>query len=378
MRKILLLLWAIVAMAVMACEENNTSYGSTFEEIDSEIIDSSPATVEISEECIAAAGMTEMMKERAEAYRRATHGANGEGRNGVYVYTSSVEAYKDAPEKLAARLAVLGFNDIYLSPGKERITGLDPWLRTFISTLKEYGIYTHAICIADNSLYVNEAKVEDNVKLIQTYNNSVMPNERFYGIAADLEPHTCKGSTKPSGLGYEWDSSTGYGIGGANDKLLGLTLDRLEKARNLMPTNLLPQLNEAISYNFQIKNDDKQLSFGTVPQFLTHCNWVVLMSYLDNKDSIWEKSKPSLDAAETVKVKDKGGKDVIKPQTVSICVKTVMNDKDDISASIQAKGWSFLMEMVAHVMQQGKSYTSFRGFDIFTYEGIEVMWEKNK
>ena len=32
MRKILLLLWAIVAMAVMACEENNTSYGSTFEE----------------------------------------------------------------------------------------------------------------------------------------------------------------------------------------------------------------------------------------------------------------------------------------------------------------------------------------------------------
>ena len=60
MRKILLLLWAIVAMAVMACEENNTSYGSTFEEIDSEIIDSSPATVEISEECIAAAGMTEM------------------------------------------------------------------------------------------------------------------------------------------------------------------------------------------------------------------------------------------------------------------------------------------------------------------------------
>lgn len=374
--KNVLLLWAIVVIAVMACEEKNAIYGSTFEEIKSEIIDNSPTTVEISEECIVAAGMTETMKKRAESYRSMTHGANGEGRNGVYVYTSSVEAYKDAPEKLAARLAVLGFNDVYLSPGKERIKGIDPWLRTFISTLKKYGIYTHAIRIADNSLYVNEAKVEDDVKLIQTYNNSVMPNERFYGIAADLEPHTCKGSTKPNGLKYEWDSSTGYGVGGANDQLLGLTLERLEKARNLLPVSL-PQLNEAISYNFQIKNNEQQLSCGTVPQFLKHCNWVVLMSYLDTKESIWQKSEPSLIAAETVKVKDKDGKDVSKSQTVSICVKTAVNDIDN-SASIQAKGWSYLMEIVTYVMEQGKKYISFRGFDIFTYEGIEVMWEKDE
>ena len=368
-----LLLWGIIAIAISACKENHTGYGSTFKEIEHEIINSSPTTVEISEECIAAAEMTEKMKERAEAYRIATHGENGEGRNGVYVYTSSVEAYKNAPEKLAARLAVLGFNDIYLSPGKERITGVDTWLRMFISALKEYGILTHAIRIADNSLYVNEAKVEDEVALIQNYNNSVAPNERFYGIAADLEPHTCKGASKPNGLAYEWNSDNNYGIGGANDKLLGLTIDRLEKARNLLPNNL-PQLNEAISYNFQIKNDEQQLSYGTVPQFLEYCDWVVLMAYLDNYQSIWEKSKPSLDAAETVKVKNDAGKEVTKSQTVSICVKTAVNDIDN-SASIQAKGWNYLMEIAEYVMEQGKNYPSFRGFDILTYEGIEVMWE---
>ncbi len=359
MKRILLLV-AVVFMAFSACESNNTSYGSTYEEIQDQIIDNSRKDVLVTDECIAAANITEKMKENAEQYRQSTYRGDG-GRNGVYVYSKSVNMYNEHPEQLAARIAVLGFNDVYLSPGKEQITGATPWLRTFIATLKGYGIQTHALRIADNSIYVNEAKVETEVELIKTYNNAVAPDERFYGIAADLEPHTCKGSSKPAALTYEWNSQTGYGVGGANDKLLQLTLERLQKAKGLM-TKQAPQLSEAVSYNFQIQANANKLSYGTMPQFLASCDWVVLMSYLGNKEDIWSKSEPSLAAAKE------------KPQSVSVCVKTAVNN--DEGDGLQPKGWQYLLETARYIMEKGKAYGSFRGFDVFNYEGLESMWEK--
>ncbi len=357
-----LLLSILVGMTISACEENNTSYGSTYEEIKNEIIDE--GNMGVSEECIEAARITKEMEERARQYRSCTHRENV-GTNGVYVYSQSVEKYKTAPEQLAARIKVLGFADVYLSPKKALIASADPWVRTFISTLRKYGINTHAIRITDNKLYVNEAKVSEEVALITKYNDSVLPEERFYGIAADLEPHTCKGKNKPQELSYEWDSQTGYGIGGPNDKLLQLTLERLQKADDLLPEQL--QLNEAVHYNYQIKVDENELSYGTIPQFLKSCDWVIIMAYSSNKESIWNKSEPSLKAASAVKERTK---------TVSICVKTAINDKD--SEGLQSKKWKYLLETAEYILDKGKSYASFRGFDIFTYEGLEAMWEKEE
>lgn len=355
------LLSVLFFVSLSACEDN-VGYGSTFEEIEGEILDKSQVEIDMSA-CAIVADVTETMAEKARLYREASH-KSGNERNGVYVYSTTVEKYQDAPKKLAARLALLGFSDIYLSPNKDRIANLDPWLKTFISTAtKEYGLAIHAIRIADNSLYVKNS-VDDEIGLIQTYNNSVRPEERFYGIAADLEPHTCKDSSKPSDLLYMWDSDKNYGVNGYNDKLLQLTLGLLQKAREILPKSL--QLNEAIAYNFQIKNDEGVLSYGTVPQFLESCDWVVLMSYLDTKESIWAKSEPSLKAAEQMSNQ--------KSQSVSICVKTAVNEIDN-SASLQSKGWQYLLETAEYVTERGKDYITFRGFDIFTYEGIEIMWE---
>lgn len=355
------LLSVLFFVSLSACEDN-VGYGSSFEEIESEILDKSQVKIDTAA-CAIVADVTEVMAKNASQYRKASH-KGGNERNGVYLYSTTVEKYQDAPEKLAARLALLGFSDIYLSPNKDRIANLDPWLKKFISTAtKEYGLAIHAIRIADNSLYVKNS-VDDEIDLIKTYNNSVRPEERFYGIAADLEPHTCKGSSKPSDLPYTWDSDHNYGVNGWNNKLLQLTLGLLQKAREILPKSL--QLNEAIAYNFQIKNDEGVLSYGTVPQFLESCDWVVLMSYLDNKESIWAKSEPSLKAAEYMSDQ--------KSQSVSICVKTAVNEIDN-SASLQPKGWEYLLATAKYVTEQGKNYTTFRGFDIFTYEGIEIMWE---
>lgn len=362
MKKFLLLLSVFVTISLSACEDTNTTYGSTYDEIKDDILYNTQKDVDF-EACAAEAGITEPMKSNAELYRECSH-KNGGGRNGVYLYTASVKKYADAPQKLAARVALLGFNDVYLSPGKEMITSVSQWLRTFIATSKEYGMSVQALRVADNNLYVNESAIDAEVELIKKYNNSVAPNERFDGIAADLEPHTCKGSNKPSGLNYEWNSSTNYGIGGANDKLLQLTVDIMHRTRSLLPKQLL--LNEAIAYNFQIKNDEGVLSNGKISDFMGACDWVILMSYLDNKEAIWSKSEPSLKAAEAIDGKTK---------TVSICVKTAINDIDN-SESLRSKGWQYLLDTAEYILQMGKSYKSFRGFDIFTYEGIEIMWEE--
>lgn len=355
------LLSILFFVSLSACEDS-VGYGSTFEEIESEIWDKSQVKIDTAA-CAIVADVTGAMAKNASLYRKASH-IGGNERNGVYLYSTTVEKYQDAPEKLAARLALLGFSDIYLSPNKDRIANLDPWLKKFISTAtKEYGLAIHAIRIADNSLYVKNS-VDDEIDLIKTYNNLVRPEERFYGIAADLEPHTCKGSSKPSDLPYTWDSNSNYGVNGWNNKLLQLTLGLLQKAREILPKSL--QLNEAIHYNFQIKNEEGSLSYGTVPQFLESCDWVVLMSYLDTKELIWAKSEPSLEAAELMSDQ--------KSQSVSICVKTAVNEIGN-SASLQSKGWQYLLETAEYVTERGKDYTAFRGFDIFTYEGIEIMWE---
>lgn len=301
------------------------------------------------------------MAERAKGFRDRLGSASGL-RSGVYVYKSSVFSYSSEPQKLAARIALLGFGDVYLSPDKSKITSADAWLRTFISSLASYGISTYDVRIADLKYLASPSSVGDEVALITAYNGKVAENERFAGISADLEPHTCKGSSVPSGLAYEWNGDTGYGTGGANDKLLGLTLDCMKEAGNQLHKAGL-KLNEAVSYNYQRKFDDKLLSYGSAPQFLQYCDHLVTMSYFDTKENIWSKSLNTIVAA-----------DAGHPKSVSVCVKTTINNVTD-SKSLQNKGWAYLLETADYVIGQGQSHAAFRGFDIFNYEGLEIMWK---
>ena len=341
------------------CDDMRSGSGSRFDEIEIRNPNDDSEQPSISEEWIETAGITELMQTKADAYRT-NSGSEDDGlRNGVYVYSSTVAKYESNPRQLAARIAVLGFRDVYLSPGKSKITSADSWLRTFISALSEYGLKAYAVRIADNAILIDESMIDDEVELIKTYNAKVNANERFAGISADLEPHTAKGSSHPgSELPYTWDSSTNYGVGKDNDQLLRITLERLTKAGNALHPDL--GLNEAIFYNYQIYFDRGELSYGSVPQFLNCCDWVIVMAYLNQKESIWEKSEPSLQAAGTEK-------------SVSICIKTAVNSSD--SSSIQDQGWNYLLETVKYLREQAADYDAFRGVDIFTYEGLETMWE---
>ena len=62
-----------------------------------------------------------------------------------------------------------------------------------------------------------------------------------------------------------------------------------------------------------------------------------------------------------------------KAKSVSIAYKTAMNNVD--SASLQPKGWDYLLETSRYLLQKGASKSAFRGLDVFHYEGLETMWE---
>lgn len=288
----------------------------------------------------------------------------------VYVYSKTVSKYQDNPQKLAARIALLGFTEVYLSTPQKSLQGTDPegyqWLKTFIAAAHRYEITVYALRLSDTRLYVDSNLLYNETGWIDQYNHSVVANEKIDGISADLEPHVLKkdGESTPSGLDIFWDSTSNYGIGKENDQLLERTLNLLHIARE----EIAPlRLNEAISFLYQPKINEKKLSFGSTPQFLQYCHSVIVMAYYYKKETIWNRSKPILTAAGNT-----------SNQSVSICVKTSLNtygDNGDTNTSLQPQGWDYLLETIKYIYDNGKSYSCFRGMDFFEYEGLETMWE---
>ena len=362
-----------IFLTLFACTPEKSKGGSTLDEIKEqlehkEVPDTSgtdsgkedqPVTEDaIPAEVLASAEVTDLMVEKAAAYRKASV-AKGK-RNGVYVYSGATfDSYITKPEKLAARIYMLGFKDVYLSPGSSRISNASSGLRSFIASCSRLGIEVHAVGLSSLQNLVNDKNTTSEVNSIINYNNKVEYGQKFAGISADLEPHTCHDSNVPSGLGLVWDSSTNYGIGKDNDQLLHLTLDRLATAGTALHNAGL-KLSEAIFYNYQINYDLGQLEYGSSSQFLRSCDFLIVMAYRRDKESIWSKSEPAIKAAG-------------KANSVSVCIKTRINA--DSGTTIQDLGWNNLLSVVRYVNEKGSSYPAYRGLDMFTFDGIETMWE---
>lgn len=358
---------AILATVLMSlgCTPATEKEGSTIDEIKEKIENGEtgepqgdPEDSFVTEAMISTAEATELMVEKAAAYRKASM-LKGK-RNGVYVYSGGTfDAYVSRPEKLAARIAMLGFKDVYLSPGTSRITNASDALKRFIAACSGYKIDVYAIGASESSQYLaNASKVTQDVNQIISYNGKVSANQRFAGISADIEPHTIHNKLSTT-YPYTWDSVSNYGKGKDNDQLLKLTLERLSSAGTALHQAGL-KLGEAIFYNYQIYFDQGQLEYGSTGQFLQSCDYLVTMAYLTTKESIWSKSEPGIKAAG-------------KANSVSVCVKTRINE--DSGSSIQSLGWNNLLEVAKYVNQKGSAYESYRGFDMFTFDGIETMWE---
>ncbi len=320
----------------------------------------------VSDEAVSTADVTTLMKTKAYAWRKASMRQGC--RNGVYVYTVSFNKYSSNPAKLAARIAMLGYKDVHLSPGIDKIRDASSDLRAFISACSGYGIDVYAIRLSNLLIFSDASRVNDDVNMIATYNQKVSKDERFKGISADLEPHIARSTnsdyyvpaTDSDGNPIYWDSSSGYYKGGPNDLLLGLTLDRMTLASSLMKSKDLT-LAQTILPNWQREFNKGNLTYGSTGQFLVPCSFLITMAYKTTAEKIWN-NFAGLDVEAASRYR-----------SVSVCIKTKVNDQD--SETISPRTWSNLLKVGEQLSDMGVAKSGYRGLDMFTYEGIEEMWE---
>ena len=168
------------------------------------------------------AKLSEKQLQRAAEFKKVLKTGQGY-RSGVYIYTKrSIDDYLKTPEVLAARLAVLGFTDVYLGSEKALSGKSDDylkWQKAFIEEAHLYGMKVHALRLSSARLYVEDMRVLDDCKLVIDYNYSVKKKQRFDGVSADLEPHILKKGfiDYPKGLTLYWDSKNNFGKGKDND-----------------------------------------------------------------------------------------------------------------------------------------------------------------
>ena len=116
----------IASLLALSCGEKDKTMGPTIDEIEIIETDHSQDEPAISyDECVAMAEITELMKTKAADYTAASQTAERDLYNCAYVYASTRDKYFDNPKKLAARIYLLGFRAVYLSPGKNGKINLD-------------------------------------------------------------------------------------------------------------------------------------------------------------------------------------------------------------------------------------------------------------
>ena len=201
------------------------------------------------------ADFTASVMDRVKQFHVTTHSTNS-NQNGIYVYSQTINKYLNAPEKLASRIILLGFNEVYVSTPKSTLSTINSsnfqWMRTFISFLHSHNIKVFALLLSNPQLYIDQDLLYEDLGNLELYNQTVYSTEKLDGIMADLEPHTLKSGAEqvPEGLDIYWDSNHHYGIGKENDLLLKRTLTILQRASfNLSPLNL----KESVSFLYQPK-----------------------------------------------------------------------------------------------------------------------------
>lgn len=319
--------------------------------------------LDISDSLIQAADINENLLKRAQDFRNILQDKKNRTRNAVYVYSATIASYNDHPEKLAARIAILGFKDIYLSPGRNTFKNPNTWIRDFIRTSTYYGIKVYAQQISANSVnyasILDSAEISSDVSIIARYNSAVKKDQRVFGISSDFEPHTLKNDVTNSGLKYFWENSNAD-----EDTLLLWTQNMLGYTKYLASYfgNTL-SISGTINPQYDKSFNSKKHAYGSSAQFLESCDWLILKNYYTETSQIIENAQTSFDNSN-------------KDRSISIALKVKGENKDAFQS------WKDLLSAISDLQGAALEYKNddgkvpYRGVDFFSYDGLENLWEK--
>lgn len=309
-----------------------------------------------------------LMLEKAKQFKDAIATSKGY-RSGVYIYQRrSVTDYQQNPEKLVARLALLGFTDIYLGVNRWLNSGNrdeEKWLTAFNTTAHGFGMKVHILTLSSSKLWVDNKRIYDDVKNVIDFNYTNKKEVRFDGISADLEPHIMKKGhvERPKELLWEWHGTDNYGVGNDNDKLCERMVDVMARARKEMGKKL--EFSQAQGFFIQGRYDKGELSWGSAHQMLEHVDQLIVMAYNFRPTRVLEMARPTLENA------------IKFPKSISIAVKTSLDTygSEGPVTSFLPQGWDYMIEGLKFLVEKASEYPSFRGIDIFEFQGLEKMWD---
>jgi hypothetical protein len=313
------------------------------------------------------AGANDTMLQRAAQFKEALKTSEG-FRSGVYIYPKrSIVDYEKNPETLAARLALLGFTDVYLGANRMITSGNlneEKWVVAFNTQAHELGMKVHLLSLSSSKLWVDNKKMLSDCNDFINFNYAHRKNVRFDGISADLEPHIMKKGhvDRPKELIPEWHGSDNYGVGRDNDLLCRRMVEVMKKAKKELGNE--GALSQAQGFFVQGRYDRGELSWGSAHQMLQYCDWLIIMAYNYRPQRIWDMAVPSLENAKNY------------PKSIGIAVKTSVDTygSDGVATSLQPQGWDYMINAIRFLMEKGTEYKSFRGIDIFEFQGLEKMW----
>lgn len=310
------------------------------------------------------------MLQRAIEFKKAI-GTSAGFRSGVYIYQKrSYADYEKKPAQLAARLALLGFTDVYLGMARVLTSGNrdeQKWIETFNINAHKYGMKVHILSLSSSKLWVENKRIFEDCNEIINFNYANKKEVRFDGVSADLEPHIMKKGhiEKPKELLWEWHGTDNYGVGKDNDLLCKRMVEVMEKARKELGKQF--ELSQAQGFFIQGRYDNGELSWGSAHQLLQYCNSLIVMAYNFRPERVLEMARPSLENAKDF------------PKSISVAIKTSLDTygSEGPVTSFQPQGWDYLIKGIEYLMEKGSEYKSFRGIDIFEFQGFEKMWNNS-
>lgn len=313
------------------------------------------------------ANVNPTMLQRAKQFKNALGTSNGY-RSGVYIYQKrSIKEYEKNPSQLAARLALLGFTDVYLGAGRMFVDGNideEKWISSFNSTAHKFGLKVHVAALSSAKLWVDNKRIIEDCSSIINFNYSNKKAVRFDGVTADLEPHIMKKGhvDRPKELLLEWHGTDNFGIGKDNDLLCKRMVEVMEKSKKELGKEF--EFSQAQGFFIQGRYDKGELAWGSANQLLKYTNWLILMAYNYKPERVLEMARPSLENAKDF------------PKSISVAIKTSLDTygSEGPVTSMLPQGWNYLIESIQFLVEKGSKYNAFRGIDIFEFQGLEKMW----
>jgi hypothetical protein len=139
----------------------------------------------------------------------------------------------------------------------------------------------------------------------------------------------------------------------------------MQKTRNEIGKNF--EFSQAQGFFLQRRFDSGELSSGSAHQLLQYCDFLIVMAYNFRARRVFEMAQPSLENADVHHL----------PKSVSIAIKTSLDTHGDEGevTSFKPQGWEKLLENILFIVSKSADYQSFRGIDIFEFQGLEEMWK---